>query len=303
MSYYDDDKNKIRRKKINSSTSISKPLPNDKEYQNKKEKSIKRDKNIKRKNNIREESVRISKKKALKKKKKQKLIKNLLILFLICSVAISAVGSVVTLSAIKGAPKVTKELINNSYVTNNRISINDMPDNLKNAIVSIEDERFYKHKGVDFISLARSVVHNILSETTQGGSTIDMQVSKNLLTSDDKTIKRKLRDMYNASQMNKVMTKEEILEAYLNNIYLGKNAYGVEDGAHLYFGKNAKELNLAQCAMLVGITNNPAKYMEHREAKIRQETVLYKMHELGYITDSEYNAALDEDVPFKSEIE
>lgn len=298
MSYYDDEKNKIRRKKINSSTSISNPLPNDKGYQNRKENNIRRDKKIKT-----EENTRHKKKKALKKKKRQMIIKNLLILFLICTIVLSCIGSVITVSAIKGAPKVTKELINNSYVTNKSIRIKDMPDNLKNAIVSIEDERFYKHNGVDFISLSRSLIHNIVSKTTQGGSTIDMQVSKNLLTSDDKTIKRKIRDIYNAMQMNKVMTKEEILEAYLNNIYLGKSAYGVENGAHLYFGKSVKDLSLAQCAMLVGITNNPARYMENAAAKTRQETVLYKMHQLGYITDSEYSSALDEDVPFKSEIE
>ncbi|MEC3793346.1 biosynthetic peptidoglycan transglycosylase [Clostridioides difficile] len=178
-----------------------------------------------------------------------------------------------------------------------------MPNDLKHAIVSIEDERFYKHKGVDVISLVRSVLNNVFTDTTQGASTIDMQVSKNLLTSNDKTMKRKIRDMYNAKQMNKIMTKDEILEAYLNNMYLGKNAYGAAKGAEVYFGKKVSELNLAECAMLAGMTNNPARYIDHGEAKKRQVIVLYKMHQLGYITDKEYRIAKADDTPFKSEID
>ena len=154
--------------------------------------------------------------------------------------------------------------------------INEIPDNLKHAIVATEDKRFYKHKGVDYKSLVRSVVNNILSESTQGGSTIDMQVSKNLLTSEDKTMKRKIRDIYNAMQMNKIMTKDEILGAYLNNIYFGKASYGVADAAKTYFGKDVRDLNLSECAMLAGITNNPAKYMQHDEAK-EQKVVLKHM--------------------------
>ena len=130
-----------------------------------------------------------------------------------------------------------------------------------------------------------------------------MQISKNLLTNDEKSIKRKIRDIYNAFQMNKIMSKEEILGVYLNNVYFGKSSYGVAKASQTYFGKDVEDLSLAQCAMLVGITNNPAKYLDHREAKKRQETILYKMHELGYITDEEYKESLREEVPFKSEIE
>ena len=129
-----------------------------------------------------------------------------------------------------------------------------------------------------------------------------MQVSKNLLTTNDRTMKRKIKDIYNALQMDKTMTKDEILVTYLNNIYLGKSTYGVKKGARVYFGKDISELTLAQCAMLAGITNNPGKYMEHSEAKKRQETILYKMKELGYINQEQYNQAIKEDVPFKSEI-
>lgn len=302
MSY---DDNKIRRRKVSSSTSISKPLPNDNINDRKKEtkevNEIKREKNYEMKNRYKSKS-RTNKKSKIKKENTWKIVKSLLVIMLVGLITVSAVGSVVLFSAIKDSPKISKELIDSKYISSEPVSIAEMPINLKNALVSIEDERFYKHKGVDFISLTRSVLHNLFTETTQGGSTIDMQVSKNLLTSDDKTIKRKIRDIYNALQMNKVMSKDEIIEAYLNNMYLGKSTYGVGKGAKVYFGKNVKDLTLAQCAMLVGITNNPARYMEHSEAKKRQETVLYKMHELGYITDAEYKSALKEEVPFVSEI-
>lgn len=158
-------------------------------------------------------------------------------------------------------------------------------------------------KRADIDKLDRSVVHNIFSDTTQGGSTIEMQISKNLLTNDDKNIKRKIRDMYNAIKIDKIMSKDEILGVYLNNVYFGKSSYGVAKASRTYFGKDVSDLTLAQSAMLVGITNNPAKYSDHSEAKKRQETILYKMYQLGYITEEEYKEALYDKVPFKSEIE
>lgn len=180
--------------------------------------------------------------------------------------------------------------------------MDEIPKDLKNAIIATEDKRFYEHGGVDIRSLTRSVVNNILTDSTQGGSTIDMQVSKNLLTCEDKTMKRKITDMYNAMQMNKIMTKDEILGAYLNNIYFGKGSYGVANAARTYFGKDVRDLNLAQCAMLAGITNNPAKFMQHDAAKRRQAVVLNNMYKQGYITNEQYKDALSDPTPFKSEI-
>lgn len=293
------DDNKIRRKKVSSTNSISNTTIHDKIYEKKEEvNTINREKRYPSINNVEKNR----KKNRIKKEKKLKLIKGLLVIMLAGLVAISAIGSVVVFSAIKNSPLVSEELLESNYLSSEVVSINDMPINLRNAIVAIEDERFYDHKGVDFISLTRSLLNNIFTDTTQGGSTIDMQVSKNLLTSEDKTINRKIRDIYNAIQMNNIMSKDEILETYLNNIYLGRSSYGVAKGSKAYFGKNISELSLAQSAMLVGITNNPARYMEHSQAKKRQETVLYKMHELGYITESEYKKALREEVPFVSEI-
>ena len=216
---------------------------------------------------------------------------------------LSAVGSVFVVSSLRDTKVINKEILRENYISSEVVPDNEIPKYLKEALVSIEDERFYEHKGVDIISLTRSLLHNILSDTTQGGSTIEMQISKNLLTSDDRTMKRKIKDIYYATQMDKFMTKDEILCTYLNNVYFGKSAYGVGKASKVYFGKNVQDLTLAQSAMLVGITNNPAKYKEHREAKKRQEVILYKMKELGYIDEEEYSQAISEKVPFKSEIE
>ena len=103
-------------------------------------------------------------------------------------------------------------------------------------------------------------------------------------------------------KMNKIMTKDEILGAYLNNIYFGKGSYGVADAAKTYFGKNVQDLNLGECAMLAGITNNPARFMQHDEAKRRQKVVLKHMYEQGYINYEQYIKAKNDPTPFKSEI-
>ncbi len=299
MSYYDDKENKIRRRKVSSNNEILKNNKNNISYK----KNIDNG-NIKIENSTiyKEEKMIGSRVKNKKINKPKRFIKSILILILSALVVVSSVGSVFVISAIKGSKPVTYELLKEHYISSEVVSGSQIPKDLKNAIVSIEDERFYDHKGVDYISLVRSFVHNIFTDTTQGGSTIEMQLSKNLLTNDDKTIKRKLRDMYNAISMDKHMSKDQILDAYLNNIYLGRSSYGVAKGSKKYFGKNVSELNLAECAMLAGITNNPGIYSEFAEAKKRQKIILYKMNELGYITDEEYEDALAEKVFFISEI-
>lgn len=294
MNYYNENTNKIRRRKVSSNDSVSRPMSSNN--------SIERNKNI---NNIKSEEVKKRSRRARRndKMKRNKLIKTMSVILLVALVICSAIGSVVVISALRGAPKVTRQLIEDNYISSQVVSTDKIPNDLKNALVAIEDQRFYNHNGVDYKSLVRSVVHNIFSDTTQGGSTIEMQISKNLLTNDDKNIKRKIRDMYNAIKIDKIMSKDEILGVYLNNVYFGKSSYGVAKASRTYFGKDVSDLTLAQSAMLVGITNNPAKYSDHSEAKKRQETILYKMHQLGYITEDEYKEALYDKVPFKSEIE
>lgn len=303
MNYNND--NRIRRKKVslndyNYKSKQHQRYYDEKVYKTSYERQIE-DSKIRRDNNSRVN--RNSKRKKRNKKIAFKIAKVFLILALIIVVGVSTVGSVFVVSSLRDTKVINKEILRKSYISSEVVPDNEIPKYLKEALVSIEDERFYEHKGVDIVSLTRSFLHNIFSDTTQGGSTIEMQISKNLLTSDDKTMKRKIKDMYYATQMDKFMTKDEILCTYLNNVYFGRSAYGVGKASKVYFGKNVQDLTLAQCAMLVGITNNPAKYQEHREAKIRQEVILQKMKELGYIDEEQYSQAISDDVPFKSEIE
>ena len=309
MNYNNNDDNRIRRKKVSSNDYNYKSKQHQRYYKEKVridntsyERKIENNK-IKRDNT---NKVNKSTRSSRRKKNKQrgfKLAKAFLIVTLALFVGLSAVGSVFVVSSLRDTKVINKEILRENYISSEVIPDNEIPKYLKEALVSIEDERFYEHKGVDIISLTRSLLHNILSDTTQGGSTIEMQISKNLLTSDDRNMKRKIKDIYYATQMDKFMTKDEILCTYLNNVYFGKSAYGVGKASKVYFGKNVQDLTLAQSAMLVGITNNPAKYKEHREAKKRQEVILYKMKELGYIDEEEYSQAISEKVPFKSEIE
>lgn len=309
MNYNNNDDNRIRRKKVSSNDYNYKSKQHQRYYEEKVRidnasygRKIENNK-IKRDNT---NKVNKSTRSSRRKKNKQrgfKLAKAFLIVTLALFVGLSAVGSVFVVSSLRDTKVINKEILRENYISSEVVPDNEIPKYLKEALVSIEDERFYEHKGVDIISLTRSLLHNILSDTTQGGSTIEMQISKNLLTSDDRTMKRKIKDIYYATQMDKFMTKDEILCTYLNNVYFGKSAYGVGKASKVYFGKNVQDLTLAQSAMLVGITNNPAKYKEHREAKKRQEVILYKMKELGYIDEEEYSQAISEKVPFKSEIE
>ena len=313
----ENNENKIRRRKV-SSTNLKNTNNNRNTIKNsnntknksknsrnnKKESSVQ---DIKRKQEEKEqfelEREIYYRKKKIKRKKRLKLITRLASLCLILLVIGGICFSAFAISAIQGAPKVTKELIRENYISSEVVSGDKIPDDLKHAVVAMEDRRFYKHNGVDFKSIARAALNNLVTSSTQGGSTIDMQVSKNLLTSEDKTYKRKVRDMYNAIQMNKIMTKDEILTTYLNNIYLGRSAYGVAKGAKVYFNKDVSDLNLAQCAMLAGITNNPFVFREHDQAKARQILVLNDMLEQGYITQVEYQEAVDDPTLFASEID
>lgn len=297
MSYYDDEKNKIRRKKVSSNNTSSKSQTNHKRVENKTENKQTYD----NRNNYSSKGKRANKGRAKKKKKSKRFVsitKKLLIFLLIISFIGAISANVIMNIALKDSPKPTYAYMKEKSVSSEYVSISKIPVDLQHAIVSIEDERFFDHKGVDYLSLARSVVHNIFSKSTQGGSTLEMQVSKNLLTSMDQTIKRKIKDIYNARQMDKNMNKREILELYLNNMYLGNGIYGAQKGAKVYFGKDVSELNLGECALLAGITNRPGLYSkDYNAAKKRRDIILYKMQQLGYITKDEYEKAKKEETP------
>ncbi|MCR1850518.1 transglycosylase domain-containing protein [Paeniclostridium sordellii] len=368
MGNYNNDKNKIRRKKISSSSTKTTAS------------SSKSTKTSSSKNSTRKPN----------KKDKFKIIRTIGVALLVTLVLGVAASSALIFVALKNVEPITKALLDKKVntvtellyndgslmgnpPTDNKkvpISIKDMPAHLQHALVSIEDERFYEHDGVDFKGLARAAVLNLLTSSSPGGSTIPMQVSKNLLTSKEVSVIRKIKDIYYALEMNKTLSKEEILELYLNSAYFGSGAIGVEAAANAYFDKHAKDLSTAESAMIVGITQNPQKYAAYRTAKLtgnetkddlknkvkffvngkndnfddptrverdmvdkmyswglipdydyykqlkngtmvcrkvelnpdakkRQETVLAKMLELGYLTQEEYNKSIAEKIEIK----
>lgn len=180
----------------------------------------------------------------------------------------------------------------------------EIPDYLKYATVAIEDKRFFKHKGVDWYRTAGAFVNMFLKmKDTFGGSTLTQQLIKNVTQYDDVTVKRKLLEIFRALEFEKNYSKEEILLWYLNTCALGENCRGVGAAANEYFGKEVSELTLAECASLIGITNNPSiynPYINKEMNKERQELILREMLELGYIDQTEYENAVRQELVFKS---
>lgn len=181
----------------------------------------------------------------------------------------------------------------------------EMAEYLPKAFIAIEDERFYEHRGVDIKRTAKAAYTYIANKGSSpfGGSTITQQLVKNLTQEKEDTWQRKVREMARAYYVEKEMSKEEILELYLNLIFLGDTVYGVQKGSNYYFDKNAKDLSLAECAFLAGINHSPNAYNPFTEnneqvlknIELRTKTVLNKMKELGYIkTEEEYTTALNE---------
>ena len=189
----------------------------------------------------------------------------------------------------------------------NRVKVDyeEIPEDLINALVAIEDQRFWKHQGVDWRRTGGAFLNMFLGmKDTYGGSTITQQLIKNMTQNDDVTVKRKILEIFRALEFERNYSKEEILEMYLNYIYLGESCYGVGTASLTYFGKPVSELSLAQCASLIGITNNPSRYDPYisdytlEQNKLRQEIILNEMLEQGYITQAEHDAAVAEELVF-----
>ena len=190
--------------------------------------------------------------------------------------------------------------IGNSKKTKN-VALSEIPDNLKNAYISIEDQRFYSHSGVDLPRTTAAIFSYIrnMGSSSFGGSSITQQLVKNLTGDNSSTVTRKVNEWIKAFALERVLEKDEILQAYLNIIYVGPNIYGVGLGSNYYFNKEVSELDLAECAFLAGINNSPNSYNpfgdtdNSEKIKTRTKTVLYKMYELGYINETDYNSACD----------
>ncbi len=289
-------------------------------------------------------------KKKTKSNRRKRLKTVLMIMFLIGVIGLGAVGGF-ALSIAKDAPEINPSNINSLLTQTSVIldqngnliekiqteeyrtvvSIDKIPKHLKDAFISIEDERFEKHIGVDVIGIIKSALDNLKAgEIVRGGSTITQQLARNLYLTLDQNWTRKIQEAYLALQIEKELTKDQILEAYLNRIFLGQGAYGVQEAAQTYFSKDVQDLTLAEAAVLAGIVQSPTRYalyqtirpedfdsekhtpvgeleilgekyiaIYNQRAVDRQKVVLSKMLELGKITQEEYNAAINEDIKSK----
>ena len=186
------------------------------------------------------------------------------------------------------------------------VSIGEVPNILKKAIISAEDERFYQHGGVDTLGVLRAAYSNFLGGgKRQGASTITMQVARNFFLTRDKTLSRKLYEALLAFKIEHNLSKDEILQAYINQIYLGQRAYGFASAAQIYFGKALKDINVAEAAMLAGLPKAPSSYnpvANPKRAKQRQMYVLRRMHELGSIDDAQLAEAQKQILTIKHDV-
>lgn len=175
------------------------------------------------------------------------------------------------------------------------VKINEVPDLMKKAILAAEDERFYEHGGVDYQGVVRAAYSNFISGgVRQGASTITMQVARNFFLTKEKTLSRKFNEALLALKIEHNLTKDEILEIYINQIYLGQRAYGFATAARTYFGKSLDQLTVAEMAVLAGLPKAPSAYNpvdNPKRAKLRQMYVLRRMHDLGFINDQQFDTA------------
>lgn len=185
----------------------------------------------------------------------------------------------------------------------NVVHFKDIPDVMKTAVLAIEDDRFYEHGGVDYIGIARAAINNVTSGNKQGASTITQQVARNFFLSTEQTVKRKVYEILLAWKIEQNLTKNQILEVYMNQIYLGQRAYGFSSAAQIYFGKNLKDITVAEAAMLAGLPKAPSAYnpvANPKRAAVRQQYILQRMYQLGYINKAQFEAAKVEKLHIKT---
>ena len=215
------------------------------------------------------------------------LIAIILVLTVLCIIGYSTYSS-----ALKDEPLITK--IDSITSQDNFVKFSDLAEDYRNAVIAVEDHRFYDHGPVDFIAIARALYVNFTNwELREGGSTITQQVAKNVIFSQEETFTRKLGEIFAAYDLEKNYSKNEIFELYLNTSYFGDGYYGIYDASHGYYNKEPKDLTLDEASMLAGVPNAPSVYaptVNPDLAKERQEHVLDKMLEYGYITQEEANS-------------
>ena len=190
-------------------------------------------------------------------------------------------------------------------------NIEDIPEDMIHAAVAIEDHRFYEHQGVDWITTIKACARMFFGDDSVGGSSITQQLIKNALltedeAADDVTVQRKVMEIFRAVQVEKRYDKDEILEMYLNFIYLGQGCRGVRSAAATYYGKELESLTAAECASIIGITNSPTWYDPYQNPdnnEERKENILWAMNKYGWLTDEEYQEALDQKLVLKNGID
>lgn len=222
-----------------------------------------------------------------------KLLKKLLIIILILLIIgasfLFLIGYGYYSNALKEKPLLSR--VEEITEKENYTPFDELPKDYVNAVVAVEDHRYYEHGAIDPIGIARAFYTNIRDgEFDEGGSTITQQVAKNVVFNQEKTLTRKLGEIFAAYDLEKNYSKDEILNLYVNSCYFGDGYYSIYDASHGYYGKDPKDLNLDEASMLAGIPNAPSVYsptVNPDLAKKRQQHVLNKMMEYGYITKEE----------------
>lgn len=222
-----------------------------------------------------------------------KFIRRLLIFLILLVIVITSivflVGHSYYTKALKEKPLLTR--VEEITSKDNFVKFEDMSPNYRNAVVSIEDHRYYDHGPVDFIAVARAIFTNIKKgQLQEGGSTITQQVAKNVILSQERSWQRKIAEIFAAYDLEKNYNKKEIFELYVNTAYFGEGYYGIYEASHGYYDKEPSELNLDEASMLAGVPNAPSVYaptINPHLAKQRQYQVINSMLEYGYITKDE----------------
>lgn len=219
-----------------------------------------------------------------------KLFRKILLLIFILVIIIISFASVLGFTyyfkALKEKPLISRvdEITNNKHFT----KFNELSENYRNAVIAVEDHRYYDHGPVDFIAIARAMFVNIKNKDLQeGGSTITQQVAKNVVLSQEETLSRKLAEIFASYDLEKNYSKTEIFELYVNTAYFGDGYYGIYDASMGYYNKKPSDLSLDEASMLAGIPNAPSVYsptVNPSLAKKRQSHVINKMLEYGYIS-------------------
>ena len=223
------------------------------------------------------------------------MFKKILLFIIIVSIllTLSILGISYSYYKIKISEQSLETRIQNIVSNDNYITFEKLPQQYINALLSIEDHRYYNHGAIDIIAIGRSIITNIKSkEITQGGSTLTQQVAKNLVFNQDQNIIRKISEIFVAYDLEKLCSKDEIIALYANISYFGDGNYGIYDASKNYFNKSVSKLTLEECCMLAGIPNAPSIYAPTINPDLthkRKNQVLNKMIEYGYISEKEAN--------------